>query len=196
MNSDATKLWGELGYDFQYDVRRDDARTQLDAMGNVIMDPATMERRSSSTRRTVDHSARVFAGFRQAFNKDVTFSTGIEYLQSFVDSTQYRINYDALLAANLGAGFSFGAGFSLRFDHGHLPDKKDLDTTTTFSIIYTFSDAAAPPPPPPCSCPPPCNRPPPPLRSRRRLRRPLRRPTPRRPRPRRCSAPAPPTTTP
>ncbi|HEY4016344.1 MAG TPA: DUF481 domain-containing protein [Polyangiaceae bacterium] len=157
LNSDATKLWGELGYDFQYDIRRDDARVQLDAMGNVITDPATGAPLLLDKTKA-DHSARAFIGFREAFNKDVTFSTGIEYLQSFVESTQYRVNYDALLAANVGAGFSFGVGFSLRYDHGHLPDKKDLDTSTTFSIIYTFSDAApapAPPPPAPCSCPPP-----------------------------------------
>jgi hypothetical protein len=149
VNSDETKFWGELGYDFQYDIRRDEARIQLDAMGMPIVGAPLLDKTAT------DHSARVFVGFRQAFNKDVTFSTGIEYLQSFVESDQYRINYDALLAANVGAGFSFGAGFSLRYDNAHLSARLPLDTSTTFSIIYTFSDAAPPPPPPPCSCPPP-----------------------------------------
>jgi hypothetical protein len=150
VNSDATKLWAELGYDFEYDINRTDAITTTD--------PTTMMLARTGDKTRTDHSARAFLGFRQAFNKDVTFSTGLEYLQSFVDSSQNRINYDALVAANLGAGFSFGAGFSLRLDDGHLPGKEAVDTSSTFSIIYTFSDAApppAPPPPPPCSCPPP-----------------------------------------
>lgn len=155
MNADATKLWGELGYDFQYDIRRDDARVQLGADGNPILDASGQDLLLDKTQ--VDHSTRVFAGFRHAFNSDVTFSTGLEYLQSVVESTRYRINYDALVAAGLGAGFSFGVGFSARFDHGHLPGKTDLDTVTTFSVIYSFSDIVPPPPPPPppCACPAP-----------------------------------------
>ncbi len=164
VNTDPTKLWGEVGYDFQYDIRRDDARDELDGMGNPILDPVTMQPLLVDKTHT-DHSARVFVGFRQSFNKDVTFSTGVEYLQSLVESKEFRINYDALLAAKLGAGFSFGVGFSLREDKDTLAGKKDLDTTTTFSVIYAFTDAKPPPPPPPppCSCPPPAPPPPPPL---------------------------------
>jgi putative salt-induced outer membrane protein YdiY len=146
LNADTTKFWSELGYDFQYDIRRNDA---LETMAT----PPTMLDKTAS-----DHSVRVFVGFRHAFNKDVTFSTGVEYLQSFVHSTQYRLNYDALLAAGLGAGFSVGVGFTARYDHSPLPNKSDLDTSTTLSLIYAFSELAAPPPappPPPCNCPEP-----------------------------------------
>jgi Protein of unknown function, DUF481 len=163
LNDDTTKLWGELGYDLQYDIRRDEARVELGADGNPLLDSSGQPLLLDKTQ--LDHSTRVFVGLRHAFNSAVTFSTGLEYLQSVVESTRYRINYDALVAASLGAGFSFGVGFSARFDHGHLPDKKDLDTVTTFSVIYSVSEAAPPPPqppPPPCVCPPPPPPPPPP----------------------------------
>ena len=153
LDGEATKLWSELGYDFQEDIRRSDALTVTPATPTM---PAVLLDKTEG-----DHSGRLFVGFRHAFSKDVTFSTGIEYLQSFVHSTQYRINYDALFAASLGAGFSVGVGFTARYDHSPLPTKLDLDTGTTFSLIYAMSDIPPPPPPPPppCNCPPP---PPPP----------------------------------
>jgi hypothetical protein len=156
VRTDPTSFWGELGYDFQYDIRRDDA-LQPDPMVPALPKTAT------------DHSARVFVGFKHAFNKEVTFATGLEYLQSFVEGTRARLNYDALFAAHVGGGLSLGLGFSARYDHAPLPDKKNLDTATTVSLIYAFSDVleeppAAPPepavvkapePPSPAANPPP-----------------------------------------
>jgi hypothetical protein len=163
-NKDTT-LWGEAGYDFQYDIRRDADRVIVDDNGNPILGPDGQVQLVDKTH--ADHSARLFAGFKHAFNKEVTLTTGLEYLQSVVDSTRYRINYDALFAANLGAGFSFGLGFSARYDHDPLAGKKELDTVTTFNLIYAFSDAPAPktdscPCPDPNAPPPPCANPPPP----------------------------------
>ncbi|HVW24531.1 MAG TPA: DUF481 domain-containing protein [Polyangiaceae bacterium] len=156
IRTDPTSLWAELGYDFQYDIRRDDA-LQPDPMVPPLSKTAT------------DHSARIFLGFKHAFNKEVTFATGVEYLQSFVEATRARLNYDALFAAHVGGGLSLGLGFSARYDHAPLPTKKNLDTATTVSLIYAFSDApetpAAPAEPPvakPPETPPPSANPPPP----------------------------------
>jgi putative salt-induced outer membrane protein len=140
-----TSLWAEAGYDFQYDVRRDDARPVLDANKNptgVLLD-----------KTATDHSTRLFAGFKHAFNQEVTFSTGLEYLQSVVDSTRYRLNYDALFAAKLGAGLALGFGFTTRYDHAPLPGKEQVDTTTTVSLIYAFSDVGEAPKAKTCPCP-------------------------------------------
>jgi len=147
VNDDATKLWGEAGYDFQYDIRRNASRVVVDANG--VPTGALLDK------TLADHSVRLFAGLRHAFNKDVTFSTGLEFLQSLVDTSRTRINYDALLAANVGSGFSLGLGFSARYDFAHLPSTVDLDTSTTASIVYSFSDAPPPAPPPPLPPPPP-----------------------------------------
>lgn len=153
VRTDPTQFWGELGYDFQYDIRRDDALNPVDAMGNAL---------PPLDKTATDHSARFFIGFKHAFNKEVTFGTGVEYLQSFVDGTRARVNYDALFAANVGGGLALGLGFSARYDHAPLPGKKTLDTATTVSLIYSFSDAPEAPPAPPPAEPAPAAAPPPP----------------------------------
>jgi putative salt-induced outer membrane protein YdiY len=145
VNTDPTTFWGELGYDFQYDVRQDAA---IEAETPKLAKTAT------------DNSLRGFIGLKHAFNDKVTFTTGVEYLQSLVETKRARLNYDALFAANVAGGFSLGVGFSLRYDHDPLPGKKDLDTATTLSLIYSFSDAAPPPAPAPVPCVPPPAEPP------------------------------------
>ncbi len=163
VSTDETGFWAELGYDFQYDARNGDSLEQVNATtGNP--DPTLPLLQQTVT----DHSVRAFIGFKHAFNSAVTFVTGLEYLQSLASSdtvlagssTDYRINYDALFAANVGAGFSVGNGYSARYDHNPLPGKTDLDTITTFNLIYAFNDSA--PPPPTCPCPAPAPPPPPP----------------------------------
>jgi putative salt-induced outer membrane protein len=155
----ATALWGELGYDFQYDIRRDDARIVLDADGNPVLgsggEPALLDKTE------VDHSLRAFIGFNHAFNDAVTLATGVEYLQSFVESERSRLNFDALFAAQVGGGLALGLGFGARWDHQPLPGKEELDTTTTVSLIYAFSSVATPPAAPACpACPEPAITPP------------------------------------
>jgi putative salt-induced outer membrane protein len=130
INRPKTALWGELGYDFQYDVRTDEGREVRDEAGTLT---ETLEKTDT------DHSVRTFLGLRLAFNKDVTLSNGLEYLQSFIDAKRYRFNYDILLAANIWGGLAFGAGFTARFDNQPLPEKEKLDTTTTLSLVYSYS---------------------------------------------------------
>jgi putative salt-induced outer membrane protein len=140
----ANAVWAEAGYDFQYDIRRDDA----------LIDPMAMLPPLDKT--AVDHSSRAFFGMRHAFSDQVTFSSGVEYLQSFIETTRNRINFDALFAAKVGAGLAIGLGFGLRYDHAPLPGKEQLDTTTNVSLIYSFSQTkeAAPVPATPPATPP------------------------------------------
>jgi putative salt-induced outer membrane protein len=132
-----SSLWAEAGYDFEYDVRRDDARL---VEGGFLLD------KTSS-----DHSLRAFGGFRHAFNAEVSLSSGAEYLQSIVAARQFRLNYDLLFSAKVSAALALGFAFNLRYDHSPLPDKRPIDTSTTISLIYAFSNVqvAAPPPAPP-----------------------------------------------
>jgi putative salt-induced outer membrane protein YdiY len=137
INGSDTAFWAEAGYDFQYDIRIYSAREQHDAAGNLLLDgngnPLLLDKTAT------DHSSRVFLGVKHAFTKDASVVTGVEYLQSFVDATRYRVNFDALFAAAVGGGFSVGLGFSARYDHAPLPEKEKLDTATTASLIYAFS---------------------------------------------------------
>ena len=161
--TDATRaLWAELGYDFQYDVRRDPDRVVLDANKKPVLDANGQPQLLDKT--ATDHSIRAFVGHKHAFNKEVTLALGLEYLQSVIDVDRYRVNADALLAAKLGAGLAVGVGFGARFDHQPLPGKEKLDTSTTLSLIYAYSDAAEAekktcpcpePPPPPDTAPSP-----------------------------------------
>ncbi len=150
-------VWGELGYDFQFDARNDAGRIQADKDGAPIPGAALLD----ATR--TDHSARAYLGYRRAFNSSVAFSTGVELLQSFVKTdlgaSDTRVNFDANLAAKLDYGFALGVGFSARYDRLPIAPRQQLDTTTTLSIIYAWTDAApkkaAPPPCPDCpACPP------------------------------------------
>jgi hypothetical protein len=148
----ATSLWGELGYDFQYDIRRDDDRIVRDDTGAIV---AVLDKTQT------DHSLRAFAGFKQAFNEEVTLSTGVEFLQSLIEKDRSRLNFDALFAAKVGGGLAVGLGFSARFDNAPLPGKEKLDTSTTVSLIYAFSNVVEPSKPPPCPEPAPAPPPPP-----------------------------------
>jgi hypothetical protein len=163
LDEKTTSLWGELGYDFQYDIRRDDSLGVLDATGAPVIDPATgLQEQLSKT--ATDHSGRLFVGFRHAFNESVILSWGIEYLQSLLASTEHdaRLNYDALFSAKVSKSLSLGFGISARYDAHPLPGKVDMDTSTTVSLIYAFTNYGEPPkPPPPVCAPPPL--PPPPL---------------------------------
>ena len=143
-----TTFWGELGYDYEFAYRLDSA--SIDMMPPIH-------------RKVADHSARAFLGFKHAFNKDVTLATGLEFLQGFVksdiDHLDYdsRLNFDLLLAANLGSGLAIGVGFTSLYDRDPLPGFKDWDISSTVSLIYAFASAAPPPPPPaPPPPPPPC----------------------------------------
>jgi hypothetical protein len=136
-------LWAEAGYDFQYDIRRTDALEVRDGMGNPVLDANGHPELLSRT--ATDHSARLFLGFRHAFNKEVTLGAGLEYLQSVVDATRYRVNFDALFAAKVAGGLALGLGFLARYDHAPLPGKENLDTATTISLIYSYSETAAAP---------------------------------------------------
>jgi len=133
VNRPNTALWVEAGYDLQYDTRTRAARDVVDDMGVVI---------DRLDKHETDHSARVFLGFRHAFNEATALSNGIEYLQSFVETERYRVNYDVLFTAKVWGDLALGVGFNARYDNQPLPEKEKLDTTSTLSLIYAYSSEA------------------------------------------------------
>ncbi|MFO0631458.1 MAG: DUF481 domain-containing protein [Nannocystaceae bacterium] len=114
------KLWFEVGYDFQFDVRSRDARDAAEAMGGV---------RPAKTK--VNHAARLFAGYTNNLSKYVTFDTGFEYLQSFIVAQRFRINWVSALTVALSDRFSLGSTFTLRYENRPLPGVRNLDTITS-----------------------------------------------------------------
>jgi len=118
------QLWGEAGYDLQYDIRRDQAIEDALAQGVVLVKAKSR------------HSGRLFAGYQNSLNESVTFNTGVEYLQGLTDSRYWRLNWDAGLTAAIAAKFSLATTFSLRYDNAPLPGVKSTDTITAVNLVY------------------------------------------------------------
>lgn len=120
------QLWGEAGYDLQFDVRRNAAINAAIANGESL--------EKTKTR----HSARLFAGYRNSLNEHVTFNTGLEYLQGLQDSAYWRLNWDTGLTVAIATRFSLATTFSLRYDHQPLTGVKNTDTLTALNLVYTL----------------------------------------------------------
>jgi putative salt-induced outer membrane protein YdiY len=127
------QLWTELGYELQYDIRRDDSIVD-DRTGNPLLDP----KGDPLTKTKTVHSGRLFAGYSNKLNDAVTFTLGLEYLQALKDTTYWKFNGDAALTSKLGKSFSLATTFSLRYDHEPLPKKEKTDTITSLSLVYTL----------------------------------------------------------
>jgi len=120
------QLWGEAGYDLQFDIRRDSAIATALADG---------ERLGKTKTR---HSARLFAGYRNNLNENVQFNTGVEYLQGLPHTEFWRFNWDVGLTAAIATKFSLATTFSLRYDNQPLPGVKSTDTLTALNLVYTL----------------------------------------------------------
>ena len=124
INDKTQKLWAEVGYDFLYDVRRDDALVQADG--------------TSLSKTQSQHGVRLFLGYDQKLNEAVQIVGGVEYLQAFTDTSAWRLNADAGLKANLSKKFALQSTVGLRYDHNALPGKADTDVLTAISVVYSL----------------------------------------------------------
>lgn len=119
------RLWFEVGYDYQLDVRRDEARVDEEA-GVLLPKTAT------------NHAARVFAGYTNNLSEYVTFDTGLEYLQSVLVAKRYRINWLNSLTSQVADRVSIGLTFALRYENQPLPGVRKLDTVTAVLLGVRF----------------------------------------------------------
>lgn len=126
IDQDKQQLWAEAGYDLQHDIRRDQAISAALVDGVVLGKTETR------------HNVRLFGGYDNKLNENVTFNTGLEYLQSVQEGESWRLNWDVGLTAALAERFSFNTTFSLKYDNNPLPDVEELDTVTAFSLVYTL----------------------------------------------------------
>jgi len=113
------KLWFEVGYDFQVDVRNPEALRRAE-----VIEMEDLER------VRLNHAARLFAGYTNNLSKYVTFDTGLEYLQSFLIGRWFRFNWVNALGVNITNRFSLAATFTLRYDNLPLAGVEKLDTVT------------------------------------------------------------------
>jgi putative salt-induced outer membrane protein len=128
-----TKFWGELGYDFLYDVRNDAARGIVDANGNPVLDANGNQELIDKT--AVVHSGRLFFGLTQVIRDGVKFDAAAEYLQSLTDSNTFRINGNMAITIAMSKRFSLSMSTLFRFDNAPLPGKQSIDTMTTAALV-------------------------------------------------------------
>ena len=72
-------------------VAEDPDRLVVDANNVPVIDPGT-GRQQILPKTATDHSTRLFVGGKHAFNKQVTFTLGAEYLQSVIKKLQDWLN--------------------------------------------------------------------------------------------------------
>jgi putative salt-induced outer membrane protein len=124
IDEEKEQLTVELGYDLQYDVRRDENLEEAAADGQDL------------DKTDVRHSVRAFSGYQVTLNEAVTFSTGLEYLQGLPDTDYWRLNWDASVNSNLHGALSIATTFSLRYDNHPLPGIEKTDAVTALSLVY------------------------------------------------------------
>ena len=127
IDEEKQRFWGELGYDFQYDVRRDDFIAAARINDSILLGKTKGR-----------HSARGFLGYHTNVNEHVTFDTGAEILLGLPETENWRLNWANSLTAALNERFSLGASFNLRYDNNPLPGVKKLDTLTALNLICTL----------------------------------------------------------
>jgi putative salt-induced outer membrane protein len=129
------RLTVEAGYDFQLDLRNEDAVVR-DAAGEPVLDDtgATM----ALARRRNTHAVRLAGGYVNTLDESVTFRTGLEYLQSVQDAVRWRINWDVGLTTTLLRSLALATTFTLRIDNDPLPGVREVDTVTALSLVYRF----------------------------------------------------------
>jgi len=124
IDEEKQQLWLEAGYDFQHDIRRDEAIQ--DALADNYFLGKTQDR----------HSARGFVGYSSELSDTVKVATGLEYLQGFNPATNYRFNWDGSVTSAVGKSFSIATAVSVRYDHNPIPDVENTDIITSISLVY------------------------------------------------------------
>lgn len=139
INKPKHRLWFEAGYDFQYDLRTDEARILLDADGNPVLDmDGDTQLDPAIDKFLINHAVRLYAGYSNKLSDKVSFDTGLEYLQSVLKAERFRLNYLAALNTQLVERFSLAVTFTLRYENDPLPNVRKLDTISAVSLAYRF----------------------------------------------------------
>jgi putative salt-induced outer membrane protein len=118
------QLWGELGYDLQYDVRRKENLDAEAAKGDIL------------EKTEVRHSGRGFVGYSNTLSQTATLDTGLEYLQAVSETKNWRVNWNVSLTSQIAGNFSIAAAFSLKYDNNPLPSVKNTDYLSSLSLVY------------------------------------------------------------
>jgi putative salt-induced outer membrane protein len=126
IDAEKHQLWFEGGYDLQYDVRRQANIDEAAAQGEEL------------DKSEIRHSVRTFAGYENQVNERVSFSTGLEYIQSVQAIETWRLGWDGSLKSNIAGNFSSAVVVVVAYDNDPLPNVEELDVTTSFNLVYAL----------------------------------------------------------
>lgn len=131
------RLWFEAGYDFQFDLRTKCQRDP-DNPGETLKDMVTNDCiKTPNNRKTSEiHAARLFGGYVNKLSENLTFNTGLEYLQSLQHADVFRLNWENALSVQFKANLSIAATFILRYENTPLDGVEKLDTQTALNLVY------------------------------------------------------------
>ena len=127
----AHRFWGELGYDLQYDVRRQE---YIDAA--ALEDPTAEPIEDTEVR----HNVRLFVGYDNQVTDAVKFNGGLEYLQNLKESETLRVNLDLGLTSQLSTTFSVATTVAVRFENDPLPGVEETDVITALNLVYSITE--------------------------------------------------------
>ena len=122
-DEDKHRLWAELGYDLQYDVRENAALRAA---------PTPIDKTEAR------HSGRGFLGYENNINEVLRFHTGVEYIQAIKNTENWRLNWDTGLTSAISNSFSLSTTFNLRYDNNPLTGVRKTDTITALNLVYTL----------------------------------------------------------
>jgi putative salt-induced outer membrane protein len=126
INSKVHRLWGEIGYDLQFDIRRDQDRVQKDAT-QPLLDKSQLL-----------HNARLFLGYENKLRKEVSFISSIELLQNFADIETFRFIADIGLKSNVADHLALATTYTARYENKPLPNITELDSIASFNLVYSL----------------------------------------------------------
>lgn len=126
LNDKTHRLWGEIGYDLQHDIRRDQSRVQKDPTLPLLDKTQTL------------HNARLFLGYENKLRKEVSFITSMELLQNFADIETFRFIADVGLKSNVADHLALATTYTARYENRPLPNVTELDSIASFNLVYSL----------------------------------------------------------
>ena len=122
INTTKQRAWLDAGLQIQQDLRSADK-----VAGTGVSSSATFA------------NARFYLGYENKLYENVSFNSGLEYIQNLHESaSRYRLNFDAGLAAKVSDKFSVATTYTMRFENQPLPTVDKTDNIVAVNLIYSL----------------------------------------------------------
>jgi putative salt-induced outer membrane protein len=134
INTKTHRLQAELGYDFQYDIRREASREQPvpeDAPPGTPAPPPLDKTQAL-------HNSRLYVGYENKLRKEVAVISSAEYLQNFADFERFRLIFDIGLKSNVSDNLAVATTYTIRYENTPLPSVERADSIASINLVYTL----------------------------------------------------------